>query len=334
MIMELDDFSKLIYDNNPEWVSSSISEVEYTMKLRHLSKMNSVFELQYELQFPIPAFTHKVKYYMRVIDNAVMSSLNDSYHYKGEVDDIYLIAHYLKENRDRVIFGLSKCKQYLDLYKELLDELKKDNINYQSNLRTQENVALAYYMFWSIIYCEMEIQNLFHDDINPDDRKTIEEIFMHYLNMMPPKEVLVKEVDNSKPIEEETLEEKISKESELVKHFFDVMEIASFFKTPKVAILSDNAKVELIRKLVHNGIPYMVAMIRELGYPQIYYKVICKEEITRLSEKLRQAIRAKNHYTIFHNFNSFKSETDKLKYNAWTKEDEVKNDYKNLLLIK
>ncbi len=335
MIMELDDFSKLIYDNNPEWETSSISEVEYSMKVRHLIKVNSVLEPQYELKFSIPAFTNKVKYYMRVIDNAVASSFNDSFLFKGEENDKYLIAYYLKKHTDSVKLGLSKCKQYLDLNKELLDELKTGNINYHSNLRTQENVTLTYYMLWSIIYWRMEIQNLFQDYINPDDRKTIEEIFMHYLNMMPPKDVLVQEIDKSKTHKEETLEEMVSRESELVRHFYDVMDLASFFKTPKVAILSDNAKIELMRKLVKpNGIPFMVAMIRELGYPKIYYDVFCNERIMVLCEKLRRAIMATSKDTIYRNFQSFENELNQNKFSAHKKVDEVKEFYKQLLKIK
>ena len=149
------------------------------------------------------------------------------------------------------------------------------------------------------------------------------------------EQILIVEKEGSKPREEETLEQKLLRESEPVQHFYDTMEPVGFFKTNKTKVLSDNAKLALMRKLVEpNGIPFMVAMVNKLEYPSYFFTLITKEEKNLLYEKLRRAIKATSIDTISKNFSSLESDTYRIKYTAWNKTKEVDNFYEELSLMK
>jgi hypothetical protein len=271
---------------------------------------------------------------MRVIDNAVNSYINAFCELKKD-GDRDIIAFQLKKNNDRISIGMKKYDQYLNIYKDVIDDLLSETPSFTENKTIKESVTLSYYMLWSIVYCQMEIQHLMSIYIVPDDRMTVEDLFTQLLGIMPPKTPVVVEKEGSKPREEETLEQKLLRESDPVQHFYETMEPVGFFKIDKTKVLSDNAKIALIRKFVEpNGIPFMVAMVNFLDYPSYFFKLISKEEKNLLYEKLRRAIRVTSIDTISKNFSSLEIDTYRIKYTAWKKSKEVDHFYEELSLMK
>ena len=327
-------FAQLIGNKFQIWMFTNWGQDQYQMELRHLGIIPCIFEPQYEIKFPIYPFSSKVKYYMRVIDNAVNSYINMFCELEKK-NDRDLIAYYLKKNNDRIFSGIKKYYQYLSNYQDVIDDLLSEKPSFTDNRAIKESVTLSYYMLWSIIYCQMEIQHLMSIYIVPDDRMTVEDLFLQLLRKIPPKIPVVVAREGSKPLEEETLEQKLLRESEPVQHFYDTMEPVGFFKTNKTKVLSDNAKLALMRKLVEpNGIPFMVAMVNKLEYPSYFFTLITKEEKNLLYEKLRRAIKATSIDTISKNFSSLESDTYRIKYTAWNKTKEVDNFYEELSLMK
>ena len=328
------EFAQLIGNKFQIWQFANWGQDQYQMELRHLRIIPCTFEPQYEIKFPIYPFNSKVKYYMRVIDNAVNSYINAFSELKKD-EDRDIIAFQLKKNNDRIFTGIKKYYQCLNIYQDVIDELQSDKPSFTENRIIKESVTLSYYMLWSIVYCQMEIQHLMSIYIVSDDMMTVEDLFTQNLGKMPPKDSDVVKREDSRPREEESLEQKLLRESEPVQHFYEVMEPVGFFRLDKTKELSANAKIALVRKLVEpNGIPFMVAMVKKLDFPSYFFNLITKIEKNLLYEKLRSAIKATTIDTISKNFSSFDNENYQIKYSAWNRTKEVDDFYKELTAMK
>ena len=159
----------------------------YEPLFRQLGKVEEKFEAAYRIQFSVPIFSGKVKYYKRLIDNAIASELN-----KQLMDcnnkDVNIISFRRKKLDETIQAYLIDTKQiiernHLDLGYVLnaQDYSQKPHIN--------ECTFIFHYLIFALIRCYMEFQKHFIDFIDADKQKSIADFFVQVLQWKAPDKI-------------------------------------------------------------------------------------------------------------------------------------------------
>ncbi len=167
------------------------SEDEYLYLLRTTTIEKPIYTPRYQLSFPFPDFSNRIRYNQRIITNAATLYINQAA-VNALKHDEYLNAFYLKQHRERVAVALNRIYRLLKPNINILNDLRQSLItNFTTNTDAIESTILTYYLLWTVIYCNMEVQYLYSAEIHPDNRTSIEQHFTRILKIVPPAEILL-----------------------------------------------------------------------------------------------------------------------------------------------
>ena len=149
----------------------------YEPKLRELGKVEEMFSRNYNIEFNAPEVSAKVRYYKRLIDNAITSELND---YFSKTNSNTLALFYRKSIFGLVQTGLKEIREIIITNNLDLDTLfiSKD---YSGTLYINENTYIFHYLILALIRFYMEFQQHFIDYIEESRRKSIDSFFVEVL---------------------------------------------------------------------------------------------------------------------------------------------------------
>ncbi len=164
----------------------------YEPLFRQLGTVAEQFDAAYTIQFSVPIFSGKVKYYKRLIDNAIASELNKQL-MDGNNKDVNIISFRRKKLDETIQAYLIDTKQiiernHLDLGYVLnaQDYSQKPHIN--------ECTFIFHYLILALIRCYMEFQKHFIDFIDADKQKSIADFFVQVLQWKVPDKIGINEI--------------------------------------------------------------------------------------------------------------------------------------------
>lgn len=267
-----------ILNEDYSWRDEHRTEDYYLVQLRALNKVGLTFEPAYRFTHPLPDFSSKIRIHERLFINAVNEYLNQFNNILADQDECY-IAYQLKKHRERIQFALKTNFAYLSTKQDLLRALSENACNFTDERETKESVIIVSYMFWALIWCNMEIQHIYANYIHPDNLLTINDHFYRILSVPSPKECYIQEITHPNAI---TSSIQYSTPSEFdysaclpstkdlieeeIKVFVEKANQHGFFKLKKVQALSQNNQSNLIRKIQTAEKPYKIAIIHYLGW--------------------------------------------------------------------
>ena len=268
----------IILNEDYSWRDEHRTEDYYLVQLRALNKVGLTFEPAYRFTHPLPDFSSKIRVHERLFINAINEYLNQFNNILADQDECY-IAFQLKKHRERIQFALKTNFAYLSTKQDLLKALSENACNFTDERETKESVIIVSYMFWALIWCNMEIQHIFANYIHPDNLLTVNDHFYRILSVPSPKECYIQEITHPNAI---TSSIQYSTPSEFdysaclpstkdlieeeIKVFVEKANQHGFFKLKKVQALSQNNQSNLIRKIQTAEKPYKIAIIHYLGW--------------------------------------------------------------------
>ena len=149
----------------------------YEPKFRELGKVEERFSRNYNIEFNAPEVSAKVRYYKRLIDNAITAELNN---YFSKTNSNTLALFYRKSIFGLVQTGLKEIREIIITNNLDLDALfiSKD---YSGTLYINENTYIFHYLILALIRFYMEFQQHFIDYIEESRRKSIDSFFVEIL---------------------------------------------------------------------------------------------------------------------------------------------------------
>lgn len=212
----------------------------YEPKLRELGKVEEKFSRNYNIEFNVPMVSKKVKYYVRLIDNAITIQLNE-YILKATTQN--LILFYRKE-----ILGL--VKSYLMEIKEIIisNNLDLDALflskDYSKTFHINENTYIFHYLILALIRFYMEFQQHFIAYIEESKQETVNYFFVQILQWRKSEYVNITQIPSLEISVVSTEEDIKDKESAILS-----------FKYVKLQTDSNNINTLFAELKKHNAIP-------------------------------------------------------------------------------
>lgn len=149
----------------------------YEPKLRELGKVEEMFSRNYNIEFNAPEVSAKVRYYKRLIDNAITAELNN---YFSKTNSNTLALFYRKSIFGLVQTGLKEIREIIVVNNLDLDALFVSR-DYSGTLYINENTYIFHYLILALIRFYMEFQQHFIDYIEESRRKSIDSFFVEIL---------------------------------------------------------------------------------------------------------------------------------------------------------
>ena len=149
----------------------------YEPKLRELGKVEEMFSRNYNIEFNAPEVSAKVRYYKRLIDNAITAELNN---YFSKTNSNTLALFYRKSIFGLVQTGLKEIREIIVVNNLDLDALFVSR-DYSGTLYINENTYIYHYLILALIRFYMEFQQHFIDYIEESRRKSIDSFFVEIL---------------------------------------------------------------------------------------------------------------------------------------------------------
>ena len=149
----------------------------YEPKFRELGKVEEMFSRNYNIEFNAPEVSAKVRYYKRLIDNAITAELNN---YFSKTNSNTLALFYRKSIFGLVQTGLKEIREIIVVNNLDLDALFVSR-DYSGTLYINENTYIYHYLILALIRFYMEFQQHFIDYIEESRRKSIDSFFVEIL---------------------------------------------------------------------------------------------------------------------------------------------------------
>lgn len=149
----------------------------YEPKFRELGKVEEKFSRNYNIEFNAPEVSAKVRYYRKLIDNAITTELNDFF---SKTNSNTLALFYRKSILGLVQTGLKEIREIIITNNLDLDALFISR-DYSGALYINENTYIYHYLILALIRFYMEFQQHFIDYIEESRRKSIDSFFVEIL---------------------------------------------------------------------------------------------------------------------------------------------------------
>lgn len=157
----------------------------YEPLFRQLGKVEEKFDASYRIHFEAPEFSSKVKYYKRLIDNALTKYLNGVFSDESKKD---IVLYKRKKLRDFVSSNLTDIKDIITKKNLDLDVIFSVR-DYSQALLQNECTYIFHYLILSLIRCYMEFQQHFISMIESDKQLTVDDFFVKMLQWRKPDNV-------------------------------------------------------------------------------------------------------------------------------------------------
>lgn len=178
----------------------------YEPLFRQLGKVEEKFDASYRIHFEAPEFSSKVKYYKRLIDNALTKYLNGVFSDESKKD---IVLYKRKKLRDFVSSNLIDIKDIITKKNLDLDVIFSVR-DYSQALLQNECTYIFHYLILSLIRCYMEFQQHFISMIESDKQLTVDDFFVKMLQWRKPDNVGIIPIQRIEiqPIQEDSQKKK------------------------------------------------------------------------------------------------------------------------------
>ena len=318
-------------DLNPS-IADTHDSAFYDQAARGVHSVEFSFKPHYSLSFNAPIVSSKVRYTKALIDNAIATELNDKFSLLDNGADTLILFH-RKKMFELTQGRLLHAKDIINSGGYILDDIMNAR-DYTSDRRRYECIFIFNYIVQACIREYLEFQAHYQGHIPPEKLVPLDRFYLEILGAPVPspafivqaREIEVKPVlpkpDSFKP--EEVVEDAYSV-------FLTEVAKYKFTEIAKVSKLAAQVQTRLICHMVKQGVPYTVAMLSYLGYPE-YLKTkyhLTKEEMYRHVSKALDNVAVR---TIKGNFLVLNPDSgdDREKYTSYKCTDEVKSFYESL----
>lgn len=271
----------IILKEDHSWRDEHRAEDDYLVQLRALTIISPEFVPAYSFNHALPAFSSKIRYHERKFQNAVTDYLNRFRQLLINPDESY-IAFHLKKHNERIRVALNAYYTYLSQHQDLLIALTDGTCaDYFNDRAAKESITLASYMFWALIWCNMEVQHMFSEYIRPDNILSVDDHFYRLLMIAPFKSCYIQSLtttshshslspDSPTIPSAELLGQYLPDVSDIIieqiKDFREKAEPKGFFLLSKVQAISRPNQALLIRELQTAAKAFRFAMAYYLGW--------------------------------------------------------------------
>lgn len=216
----MEEIQAILYGEKRPYIPDSRGDDYYLPLFRGLVLVQAEFIPHYAVSFPVPVFSGRVRYYKRLIDNAIVADLNDLFaHLQNGGTD--LILFYRKKLYEEIASYLCQIDKYIRQYDYDLKALTLPTADFSKNVQHAECTYIFYYMAVALICMYMEFQGRFIECIEPDKQCEIADFYMQVLKRHVPENIYIQKIA---PAEWET----VAAESNLILSAKGVQAVLSF----------------------------------------------------------------------------------------------------------
>jgi hypothetical protein len=314
----------------------------YSPLFRGLAIEKENFQPHYTVDFPVLLLSAKVKYYKRLIDNSITAELNSLFELLENNKSGNLILFHRKKLHDKVKSALQQVQRYISHNQYDLQAVTSKHADFSNNLQHAECTFIFNYLITALIRCYMEFQSHFVEYIEEDRRISIPEFYVQVLRIAVPEKTFIQEIQTitiaptqkTAVIQAEPKEKDfaIQAEEDNYNRFMQETQPCQFTELKKYRDLTAENQMRLIRQIVSQSVPYAVALLHFLEYPErlkTVYSMNKESQYKHISKCLPNAVvrSVKGNFLVLNP----KSNEDRLKYTAAENEQAVKDFYFSLI---
>ena len=174
------------FENNPI-KNDNKGEDYYAPMFRGLGVVKETFNASYTINFDVPLFSSKVKYYKRLIDNTIAQKLNKEFSTE-DFSISSIVAYHRKTLYQTIHNDLLEIKNII-----LKNDLDLDAVltmkDYSKTPLQNECTYIFHYLILSLIRAYMEFQQHYIEQIDANKIVNIEDFFVQILQWKTPDKV-------------------------------------------------------------------------------------------------------------------------------------------------
>jgi hypothetical protein len=185
--------SIILNDLRPWLDKNQKADDYYPPALRNNPLVQESFTANYIIDFSIPPFSDKIRYYQRLVNNDITAFLNQ------------LIEGAENDSENIVLFKLKKANSLLNSLLVSTNNLiirrgydltliTSKHADFNTDREHKESTFITNYTLVSLIKCFLEVQSHFSEYIHPDNKMNIADIYGRILNKPVPENTYLKEV--------------------------------------------------------------------------------------------------------------------------------------------
>ncbi len=325
---------------NGSMIVRNSSEDNYRNLLFDAKPVCPEYDAQTKLDFDYPEVSNKVKYIKRLIDNKFTSDLNRLIpHYSTAVTP-ERVLYQLRNIKRELKSSLEKLQSAIDAQSYDLDKLKDKKARYSADLEYYEMTYILHYAQQAYIRYAVEFQTHFIDLIPEEKKITPALVYNEYMSMPTPDSLPVRignaaenkrQISTPAPVNLDVEVEKMPTTAQL---FIKEVKKYDFTSLTSLAGLQPNQITLLITKMRGKDIPYVVAMLDFLKYPE-YLKSKYGMNKEKIYKHIAEALNGVSSRQVKGNFLVLKKDTkeDTSRYTAYQFIEQVKKDFEEITNI-
>lgn len=162
----------------------------YETSFRQLGVVSEDFVAAYRINYEMPEFSSKLKYYKRLINNSLTKYLNEEFSTECKPEQV---LHRRLNLQRQINSYLIDIKNNVTKYNLDLDTLLLIR-EYSSDQHHNECTYIYHYLILALIRCYMEFQHHFIESIESDKQLSIDYFFVQTLKWKKPDNVGIEEI--------------------------------------------------------------------------------------------------------------------------------------------
>lgn len=325
---------------NGRLIISNSSEDNYRNLLFDAKPVAPEYDELTQLEFNYPQVSNKVKYVKRIIDNKFTTDLNGLIPHYSAATTPERVMYCLRNIKRGLKSSLENLQSAIDAHSYDLDNLKDKRARYSDDLEYYEMTYIFNYAQQAYIRFAVEFQTHFIDFIPEEKKITPELVYNEYLHMPIPDALPVRigntveaipKPDKPVPV---SLDVEIEKMPTNAQIFGNEVQKYDFTSLPSLSGLRSNQISLLITKMLGNNLPYVVAMLDFLKYPE-HLKSKYSMNKTQIYNHIAKALNGVSQRQVKGNFLVLNkgSQEDGSRYSAHQFKEQVKEDFNELARI-
>lgn len=195
----------IILNNLRPWLDKNQNADDYyPPAIRNNPLVQESFTANYIIDFSIPPFSDKIRYYQRLVNNDITTFLNQLI--EGAVNDSEnVILFKLKKANDLLNSLLVSTNDLIIRRGYDLSQITSKHADFTTDREHKESTFITNYTLVSLIRCFLEVQSYFSEYIHTDNKMNIADIYGRILNKPVPDNTYLKEVQviSSLPLRQE-----------------------------------------------------------------------------------------------------------------------------------
>ena len=185
--------SIILNDLRPWLDKNNHADDFYTPAIRSNPLIRESFSSNYILDFSMPPFSDKIRYYQRLVCNDVTTFQNQFI--EGVANDSEnIILFKLKTTNSKISSLLISTNGLISRRGYDLSVIASKHADFNTDREHKESTYITNYTLVSLIKCFLEVQSHFSEFVHEDNKMNIADIYGRILNKPVPDNIYLKEV--------------------------------------------------------------------------------------------------------------------------------------------